>query len=102
LIGVSCQTFAHAQKAQQDGADYIGFGSVFKTLTKPDRCPMDMKLLKKVVHNIKVPIFAIGGIHLKNVIQLEAVGIHRIAVCRAVCQAKNIEMTVKQFLKFAK
>lgn len=97
LIGVSCQTYAHAQKAMNEGADYIGFGSVFKTLTKPDRRPMDMMLLKKVITHIKIPIFAIGGIHFKNIIQLKHIGVHRIAVCRAVCQAKNIKQVVKQF-----
>ena len=35
VIGVSCQSYEHARQAQRDGADYIGFGSVFKTLTKP-------------------------------------------------------------------
>ena len=97
LIGVSCQTFAHAQEAERDGADYIGFGSVFKTLTKPDRQPLDAQLLKKVFEDINIPVFAIGGIDLTNVIQLKSIGVDRIAVCRAVCKAKNIEKTVKQF-----
>lgn len=97
LIGVSCQTFAHAEKAERDGADYIGFGSVFKTLTKPDRQPLDTGLLKKVFQDIKIPVFAIGGIDLINVIQLKNIGVDRIAVCRAVCQAENIEKAVRQF-----
>jgi thiamine-phosphate pyrophosphorylase len=97
LIGVSCQTFAHAQKAQEDGADYIGFGSVFKTLTKPDRQPLDVDLLEKVFKSIKIPVFAIGGIDLTNVIQLKTIGADRVAVCRAICEAENIEETVKQF-----
>ena len=37
IIGVSCQTLAQALKAQAQGADYIGFGSVFQTKTKPGR-----------------------------------------------------------------
>jgi thiamine-phosphate pyrophosphorylase len=97
LIGVSCQTFAQAQKAMKDGADYIGFGSVFKTLTKPDRHPMDVKLLKRVIKNIKIPVFAIGGIDLKNIAQLKNIGIQRIAVCRAICQARTIERMTKYF-----
>jgi len=99
LIGISCQTFMQAKSAQRDGADYIGFGSVYKTLTKPDRCPMDFKRLKRVVSNIKIPVFAIGGIRSENVMELKTVGVNRIAVCRAVCQSKNVEKAVKQFLK---
>lgn len=97
VIGVSCQTFEHAQKAVEDGADYIGFGSVFKTLTKPGRVPMDGKLLKQVMSNIPIPVFAIGGIDLKNALRLSSMGVNRIAVCRAICQAKNSERAVKSF-----
>lgn len=102
LIGVSCQTYAHALKAQRDGADYIGFGSVFKTLTKPGRRPMDIRLLRRVKDNIKMPVFAIGGIHLRNIAQLKAVGVRRIAVCRAICQAEDVEKAVEQFLEAIK
>ena len=48
IIGVSCQTLDATRCAQAQGADYIGFGSVFKTLTKPHRRPQDSRLLKKV------------------------------------------------------
>jgi len=97
LIGVSCQTLTQAQVAVKEGANYIGFGSVFKTLTKPDRHPMDIKLLKRIVKNISIPVFAIGGIDLKNVTQLNGIGVQRIAVCRAICKARNLERAVKNF-----
>jgi len=97
LIGVSCQTLAHAQEAERDGADYIGFGSVFKTLTKPERQPLDTGFLKNVFKNIRIPVFAIGGIDLTNVVQLKKIGVDRVAVCRAICMADDIEKEVKQF-----
>ena len=97
LIGVSCQTFVQAQIAMKEGADYIGFGSVFKTLTKPDRHPMDIKLLKRIIKNIPIPVFAIGGIDLKNALQLNGIGVQRIAVCRAICKARDAERAVKSF-----
>ena len=100
FIGVSCQTLQHAQKAMEEGADYIGFGSVYKTLTKPGRNPMNIQLLEKVVRNIQIPVFAIGGIDLKNLPRLNALGVDRIAVCRAVCRAKNMERVVKNFKSF--
>lgn len=97
MIGVSCQTFAQAEKAMKEGADYIGFGSVFKTLTKPSRSPMDLKLISRIVHNSKIPVFAIGGIDLKNISQLNEIGIQRVVVCRAICQSRNCERTVENF-----
>lgn len=97
LIGISCQTFDHAQKAQKEGADYIGFGSVFKTFTKPDRTPMDIRLLKKVIQKISIPVFAIGGINLKNIAALKKIGVKQIVVCRAIAQSRNVAETVRQF-----
>ena len=99
IIGVSCQTFKQAQIAQHDGADYIGFGSVFKTKTKPERRPMDLKLLKEVVSRIKIPVFAIGGIQDENIPGLVRLGVNRIAVCRAICNAKNIPGAVRNLIE---
>ncbi len=97
IIGTSCQTFAHLAAAQKAGVDYIGFGSIFKTLTKPNRSPMDLNLLKKVVQYNQVPIFAIGGIDLNNVDQIKMRGIKRIAVCRAILEAQNVQDQVRKF-----
>ena len=97
FIGTSCQTFAHVLKAQRLGADYIGFGSVFKTQTKPDRKPMDHKLLEKVMKHCSVPVFAIGGMTLDRYRQIKHLGVERIAVCRAVCEARDVSRAVKNF-----
>ena len=93
IIGASCQTLEHARKAEEEGASYIGFGSVFKTLTKPHRQPMDLKLLAEVSRKIKIPVFAIGGIGIHNILKLRTMGIQRIAVCREICCASNIRRT---------
>ena len=99
IIGVSCQNFEHALKAQADGADYIGFGSVFETKTKPERRPMDLDLLQKVVQQLKVPVFPIGGISRGNIGQLIPLGVTRAAVCRDILLAKDVRKAVGE-LKF--
>lgn len=93
IIGISCQNLKDAQKAQRQGADYIGFGSVFRTLTKPDRRPMDLKLLAKVIKEIKIPVFAIGGIGFKNISEVRHLGVQRVAVCREICWAQDVRQT---------
>ncbi len=90
VIGASCQSYAQAKEAQRQGADYIGFGSVFKTLTKPARAPMDLRLLQRVARDIAIPVFAIGGIDADNIARLNAIGVEHFAVCRAVCQARDV------------
>ncbi len=97
IIGTSCQTLAQAKEAERQGADYIGFGSVYKTLTKPQRNPMDLNLLAEVVRKIWIPVFAIGGITLKNITALKEIGVNRMAVCRAICAASDVEQTTLTF-----
>ncbi len=99
LIGISCQTLEQAREAQDVGADYIGFGSVFKTPTKPERFPLDLNFLEKVVHKVSIPIFAIGGIGLKQIATLRAIGVERFAVCRAICQASHVKEAARNIVR---
>ena len=97
MVGVSCQSWAMAKKAQEAGADYLGFGSVFKTKTKPGRQPMNQQMLKRVLRDINVPVFPIGGIALNNVQRVVDCGAKRIAVCRDIVLAKDIDRVVKEY-----
>jgi thiamine-phosphate pyrophosphorylase len=99
IIGVSCQTWEHARRAEQEGADYIGFGSVFATQTKPERLPMDLKLLSRVVKDIKIPVFAIGGITQMSIPQLRKLGVKRVAVCRDICESRDAAQKVRDIKK---
>ncbi len=101
LIGVSCQTLEAALKAQREGADYIGFGSVFKTFTKPGRAAMDLRLLKNAAQKIKIPLFAIGGIKSENISLVRKNGVQRVAVCREICSAHDVRkatLALKEYL----
>lgn len=91
IIGVSCQTLEHAKTAQKQGADYIGFGSVFQTQTKPGRSAMDLKILESVVRKVSIPLFAIGGISRRNIGMLRSLGVSRVAVCRDICQSADVK-----------
>jgi len=97
IIGVSCQTLHQAKVAEVQGADYIGFGSVFETKTKPGRQAMDLELLQKVIKQVKVPVFPIGGISRKNIGQLISLGVKRAAVCRDILLAKDASHAVREF-----
>lgn len=99
IIGKSCQTLAHIKEASREGADYIGFGSVFKTQTKPERSPMDLDVLRQVaVHaaGADIPVFAIGGITRENIMRVRGCGITRVAVCREVLLARDPAQASKE------
>jgi thiamine-phosphate pyrophosphorylase len=84
LLGVSAATAAEALQAQDDGADYIGAGSVFATDTKKDVRPLLLEELIKIKQAVGIPVVAIGGISGNNVRLLQGTGIDGIAVVSAI------------------
>jgi thiamine-phosphate diphosphorylase len=87
VIGVSCQGLGHLRRAFSDGADYVGFGSVFTTKTKPGRKPMKGFLLSAASREAErrgMPFFAIGGIRTTNLPFVRACGVGAVAVCRDI------------------
>lgn len=99
IIGKSCHSLNQAVKAEKEGADYISIGPVYATVTKPEYKAVGLSLIKKVRKAIRIPFFVIGGINKENIRDILPLGIKRIAVCRAVCRAKNIMFTIKKFSK---
>ena len=81
IIGISCQNnFELALKAQYQGADYVAFGSIFKTTTKQDVVYCSLEDLKNFVGNLKIASVAIGGINLNNCQEVKRSGVDMIAM----------------------
>lgn len=67
IIGVSCYNdLNRAIVAEQNGADYVAFGSFFPSITKPDATTATIDLLLKAKSSLNIPIVAIGGITSEN------------------------------------
>jgi thiamine-phosphate pyrophosphorylase len=90
LLGKSTHSFEQAVAAQREGADYIGFGPIFATPTKPDYQPIGLTGIKRVHNEVTVPIFCIGGIKIDNLGQLIAAGTKRVAIVSGLLQAPDI------------
>ncbi|MDD5044537.1 MAG: thiamine phosphate synthase [Candidatus Omnitrophica bacterium] len=99
IIGVSCHNLRQAQAAEKQGADYIGLGPIFKTPVKIEDRPIGLGVLKKVEQKIKIPVFAIGGINRNNLSKILSTGASHVALCRDVCLAKNITLSIKGLKK---
>ena len=97
IIGATAHSLREAIKAQNDGADYIGFGHIYTTYSKiKNTKPKGLKLLKKVVSSINIPIFSIGGIDLTNATDVIETGVFGIAVIGAVVKSDNPVQTIKK------
>jgi len=99
IIGVSTHAPEQAQKAVEDGADYIGVGPVFETPTKLGRQAVGLGYAKWVAENIDLPTFAIGGIDEENFEQVLETGIEKIAVVRAIINSASPEKAAQKFLE---
>lgn len=66
IIGATAKTAQMALSAEQRGADYIGSGAWFPTVTKQDASLLDRAEFKKIKELIKIPVVAIGGINETN------------------------------------
>jgi len=96
IIGISASNMKEVTIAQRLGADYIGFGPVFKTPIKPNAKPTGIKYLRRVTKRVTIPIVAIGGVCARTIGQVIASGAASGAVIRYVSGAKDIEKAVRK------
>jgi thiamine-phosphate pyrophosphorylase len=101
IIGISTHGLAQAREAQSGGADYIGFGPVFDTLTKDAGSPKGIDNLRLITQNITVPVVAIGGINGGNLRQVMDAGAAAAAVASAICRG-DIEDNALRLVSFLK
>jgi len=81
LIGVSCyDSLPRALEAQQQGADYVAFGSFFPSPVKPHAARATLALLRAARSVLGLPIVAIGGITPDNGHVLVEAGADALAV----------------------
>lgn len=90
VVGKSTHSVDQAIRAFYEGADYIGFGPIFATPTKPDYPPVGLKEIRKVHEAVHIPIFCIGGIKLDNLPEVIEAGARRVVIVSGLLQAKDI------------
>lgn len=85
LIGASCYNQIElALKAQAAGADYVAFGALFASPTKPDATPCSLETVTQAKTQLQIPIVGIGGITLENQQQALAAGCDAVAMITAL------------------
>ena len=90
VVGKSTHSFEQALAAQREGADYIGFGPIFATPTKPDYRPIGLLDINRVYAEVSLPIFCIGGINIDNLQSVIDAGAKRVVMVSALLNAHSI------------
>jgi thiamine-phosphate pyrophosphorylase len=95
ILGASCyDSLESARAAVRAGADYVAFGSVFPSPTKPDARRAPLSLFRQA---LGVPLCAIGGITLDNAPAVIAAGASLLAVISDVFDAPDIGARAHQY-----
>ncbi len=62
LIGATVRTVEQAEAAAAQGADYLGVGPIYESVTKPGRTPLGVDVIKRIRAAVRLPLVAISGI----------------------------------------
>lgn len=90
IIGVSCYASLElARQAAAAGADYIAFGSLYPSATKPQAVRAPLALLSAAKQQLQLPVVAIGGIDASNAAPVIAAGADAVAVISSVFLADD-------------
>lgn len=97
MVGNSVHSISEAQDAEQNGADFIMYGHIFKTSSKRDAEPRGLDQLQRVVDQTTIPVIAIGGITPENVRNVIKTGASGIAVMSGILEAPSPLQAVKLY-----
>ena len=100
ILGVTCHNSKNlAQEAINKKADYVAFGSFFKSKLKPKAKEANLHILRWAKKEIKKPIVVIGGIDNLNYKKLLKAGAKYIAISSFIWDNANLkpEEAIKKF-----
>jgi thiamine-phosphate pyrophosphorylase len=90
IVGLSTHSLVQAKSALQEKPDYIGFGPLFSTPTKPDYTSIGTSRISEVHRLVPLPIYCIGGIKLENLPEVLTAGAQCVAIVSGILKAEKI------------
>lgn len=96
FIGKSTHSLQQAVAAQEEGADYLGFGPLYATGTKPDYIPIGLQDITEVHCRVERPIFCIGGVNVPRLPEIVSAGARRVVVVSALLLAEDVAAYVRE------
>jgi thiamine-phosphate pyrophosphorylase len=95
IIGRSTHSLDQAVQAGYEGFDYIGFGPLFPTGTKPGRPAIGLADIAAATARVPCPVFCIGGINHDTLPAVLAAGATHLVIVSALLQASDITSTTR-------
>lgn len=100
IIGVSCyDEWSRAEAGAAAGVDYIAFGAIYPSPTKPAAVRAPMALLARAAATLTPRVAAIGGITVERAAEVRAAGAHYVCVVSDVFDAPDPAGRVRAYLR---
>ncbi len=100
IIGISCyNNLPLAINAEKNTADYVAFGAIFSSSTKPEAIKTNIDIISNAKQQLSIPVCAIGGITDKNIQQLIQQGVDMTAVISSLFASNDIKDTADSLSK---
>ena len=100
LVGRSTHSLEQAMQARQEGADYIGFGPLFPTGTKPGRQSIGLADITAAQDAAgDMPLFCIGGINETTLPSVLQAGARRVVIVSWLLQQEDIAGTAQAVIR---
>lgn len=101
IIGVSCYNdLNRAIEAENNNADYVAFGAIFSSTTKPDASVAGLDIITKAKQQLSIPVCTIGGITQENIQQVIQQGADMTAVISGIFSTDDIKQAATGLSQF--
>lgn len=97
LVGCSAHSVESVLAAAKAGVDYVQIGTMFRTMTHPDKVEVEgpelvsaaVDALRGLEQRHKVKLIGVGGIDTSNCADVTRAGADGVAVIRAICSSRD-------------
>ena len=98
LLGLSTHSPCQALAGQAVGADYLGFGPLYATGTKPDYRPIGPEKIREIIGKVTLPVFCIGGLNPDRAAEAARHGAQRVCVVSHLLLAPDPAAAAREVL----
>lgn len=95
IIGATAKTVKQAKVAEEQGADYLGSGTVFGSDTKTNAIRITIDQLNEIMNSVAIPTVVVGGITKDNINKFYGSNIKGVAVASAIFACDDIEQAAR-------
>lgn len=99
VVAASCHNARELLEADADRVDFVTFGPVFETASKPDATPAGLAGLSAAAKLVDIPIFALGGVTAENARDCLDAGAHGVAVMSGIMAAEDPHAATLAYLE---